>query len=84
MASRTASPMIPSNIVVKASGMGIANQLCRFSVDVDPDKPPRVLEMQDDDPAAWKLAIAAPASDAIAAIAVRQEEVKLLGFGLSK
>jgi 4'-phosphopantetheinyl transferase len=70
--------------VVKASGMGIANQLCRFSVDVDPDKPPRVLEMQDDDPAAWKLAIAAPASDAIAAIAVRQEEVKLLGFGLSK
>jgi len=70
--------------VVKASGMGIANQLCRFSVDVDPDKPPRVLEMQDDDPGAWKLAIAAPASDAIAAIAVRQEEVKLLGFGLSK
>lgn len=70
--------------VVKASGMGIANQLCRFSVDVDPDKPPRVLEMQDDDPGAWKLAIATPTSDAIAAIAVRQEQVRLQGFGLTK
>jgi len=70
--------------VVKASGVGIANQLCRFSVDVNPDKPPRVLDMQDDDPTAWKLAIASPASDAIAAIAVRQKEVRLLGFGLTK
>ena len=70
--------------VVKASGMGIANQLCRFSVDVNPDKPPRVLDMQDDDPVAWRLAIAAPASNAIAAIAVRQKEVRLLGFELKK
>ena len=70
--------------VVKASGMGIANQLCRFSVDVNPDNPPAVLDMQDDDPAAWKLAMAEPASGAIAAIAVRQQAVKLLGFNLSK
>lgn len=70
--------------VVKASGMGIANQLCRFSVAVDPDKPPRMLDMQDDDPAAWKLAIAAPTNNAIAAIAVRQKDVRLSGFGLSK
>lgn len=70
--------------VVKASGMGIANQLCRFSVDVNPDNPPAVLDMEDDDPAAWKLAIAAPATSAIAAIAVRQKQVRLVGFGLSR
>ena len=70
--------------VVKASGMGIANQLCRFSVDSNPDKPPAVLEMQDDDPTAWKLAMAVPASGAIAAIAVRQQAVRLAGFSLSK
>lgn len=69
--------------VVKASGMGIANQLCRFSVDVDPDKPPAVLDMQDDDPTAWKLAIAEPAAGAIATIAVRQKEARLVGFSLS-
>lgn len=70
--------------VVKASGMGIANQLCRFSVDVHPDNPPAVLDMQDDDPSAWKLAMAEPAPGAIAAIAVRQQAVRLLGFNLSK
>jgi len=70
--------------VVKASGMGIANQLCRFSVDVNPDNPPAVLDMQDDDPTAWKLAMAVPAPGAIAAIAVRQQAVSLLGFNLSK
>ena len=70
--------------VVKANGMGIANQLCRFSVDVNPDNPPAVLDMEDDDPSAWKLAIAAPATSAIAAIAVRQKQVRLVGFGLSR
>ena len=70
--------------IVKASGMGIANQLCRFSVDVNPDNPPSVLEMQDDDPKAWKLAIAEPVPGAIATIAVRQQAVRLEGFSLSK
>ncbi len=68
--------------VVKASGVGIANQLCRFSVDVNPNNPPAVLEMQNDDPTAWKLALAAPASGAIAAIAVRQQALRLEGFSL--
>jgi hypothetical protein len=63
--------------------VGIANQLCRFSVNVNPDEPPEVLDMQDDDPAAWSLAIAAPAHDAIAAIAVRQKKARLMGFNLS-
>ncbi len=69
--------------IVKASGMGIANQLCRFSVDTDPANPPSVLDMLDDDPAAWRLAMARPADGAIAAVAVRQDGIELEGFGLS-
>ena len=69
--------------IVKASGMGIANQLCRFTVDVNPDNPPAVLDMPDDDPAVWKLAIAKPVEGAIAAVAVRQKSVRLEGFSLS-
>ena len=70
--------------VVKASGMGIANQLCRFSVDVDPDNPPSVLDMQDDDHKAWKLAFAEPPPGAIAVVAARQPAVRLVGYRLVK
>ena len=69
--------------IVKASGLGIANQLCRFTVDVNPDNPPSVLEMSDDDCSAWQLAMAEPAQGAIAATAVRQQTVRLEGFNLS-
>lgn len=69
--------------IVKASGLGIANQLCRFSVDVNPDNPPALLDMLDDDPAAWRLAVAEPVAGAIAAIAVRQQTLRLKGFNLS-
>jgi len=69
--------------IVKASGLGIANQLCRFTVDVNPDSPPSVLDMQGDDHTAWKLAMAVPAQGAIAAIAVRHQTVRLEGFSLS-
>jgi len=70
--------------IVKASGLGIANQLCRFSVDVNPDNPPAVLDMLDDDPAAWKLAIAEPVTGTIAVVAARQQSIRLKGFNLSK
>lgn len=70
--------------IVKANGLGIANQLCRFTVNVNPEEPPAVLEMQDDDPTAWELAMAEPTHGAIAAIAVRQQAVRLEGFSLSK
>lgn len=70
--------------IVKASGVGIANQLCRFTVDVDPDRPPSVLDMPDDDAAAWKLVVAEPAADTIAVVAVRQPAVRLEGFSLSR
>ena len=69
--------------IVKANGMGIANQLCRFTVDTNPDNPPRVLDMPDDDQSAWALAMAEPAEGAISAIAVRQQDIQLEGFNLS-
>ena len=69
--------------IVKASGVGIANQLCRFSVDTNPANPPSVLHMLDDDHKAWCLAMARPADGAIAAIAVRQGRIELEGFSLS-
>jgi 4'-phosphopantetheinyl transferase len=69
--------------IVKANGEGIANQLCRFSVDVNPENPPSVLDMSDDDPGAWTLAMAEPVQGAIAAIAVRQQVVQLKGFSLT-
>ena len=69
--------------IVKASGLGIANQLCRFTVDVNPDNPPTVLHMLDDDHEAWRLAIAEPVEGKIASIAVRQKTVQLKGFSLS-
>ena len=68
--------------IVKASGLGIANQLCRFSVDVNPDNPPSVLDMRDDDHTAWKLAVAKPVNGSLAAVAVRQDSIKLEGFSL--
>ena len=68
--------------IVKASGMGIANQLCRFSVDVNPDNPPSVLDMPDDDHRAWTLAFAEPVPGAIAVVAARQRAISLLGFSL--
>ena len=69
--------------IVKASGLGIANQLCRFSVEVNPDNPPAVLDMLDDDPAAWRLAVVQPAAGAIAAVAVRQPALQIQGFSLT-
>lgn len=69
--------------IVKASGLGIANQLCRFTVDVDPANPPAVLHMDDDDHSAWKLAAAEPAQGAIAMVAVRQQSISLQGFNLT-
>jgi len=69
--------------IVKANGLGIANQLCRFSVEVDPGKEPAVLRMMDDDPDDWSLAIAKPMENTIAAVAVKQKGINLVGFTLS-
>ena len=68
--------------VVKAAGHGIANQLCRFSVNVDPDNPPTVLEFDGDDVSGWQLAMVRPAERFLGAVAFKHEHLQLEGFSL--
>jgi 4'-phosphopantetheinyl transferase len=68
--------------VVKAAGHGIANQLNRFTVSCDPREEPRILSMQDDDPAAWSLALVRPTESRIGAVALRQPGMVIRCFAL--
>jgi len=68
--------------VVKAAGLGIANQLCRFTVNVDPGQPPALLDLEGDDAAAWKLAVLRPDPACLAAVALRQPVLRIQGFKL--
>jgi 4'-phosphopantetheinyl transferase len=68
--------------VVKAAGHGIANRLCRFTVCTDPAASPRILEMDDDDPAAWQLAVFPMPSGHLGAVAARQDALILRHFTL--
>ncbi len=68
--------------VVKAAGHGIANQLCRFSVNVDPDSPPAMLEFEADDVSGWQLAIVRPAARFLGAVALKHHHLRLEGFSL--
>jgi 4'-phosphopantetheinyl transferase len=58
--------------VVKASGLGIANQLCRFTLQMDPDLPPAVLAMEDGNAAEWTLKMVRPSDGFVGAVATRQ------------
>jgi len=69
--------------VVKASGLGIANQLCRFTVQMDPDLPPAMLASEDGDADQWTLALVRPDSDFLAAVASRQPRLDFSCFRLS-
>jgi 4'-phosphopantetheinyl transferase len=68
--------------VVKASGQGIANQFCRFTVETDPDQPPAVLEFEAEDPARWSLALVQPDEGFIGAVAMHHEQMKIRAFKL--
>lgn len=68
--------------VVKASGLGIANQLCRFTLQMDPDLPPAMLEIEDDEAANWSLALVRPCADFIGAVASRQSRFDTTCFQL--
>jgi 4'-phosphopantetheinyl transferase len=68
--------------VVKAAGLGIANQLCRFTVRVAPDEPPALLDMEGDDSAQWSLAMLRPAPALLAAVALRQPLLQMKTFSL--
>jgi 4'-phosphopantetheinyl transferase len=68
--------------VVKASGLGIANQLCRFTLGMDPDQPPVMLAIDGDQAAEWSLALVRPSSDFIGAVASRQPGFAMTCFRL--
>jgi hypothetical protein len=68
--------------VVKASGLGIANQLCFHGSD-DPNSPPAVLAMEGDDPAEWSLALVRPCAGFIGAVASRQPSININCYQLS-
>lgn len=68
--------------VVKASGQGIANQLCRFRIEMDPCRPAALYDIDGDDPGKWRLALVQPDRRFVGAIAVRQERLRLTGYRL--
>lgn len=68
--------------VVKSLGVGIANNLCRFTVDTDPANPAAILDFTDDDPAAWWLQMIRPADAYLGAIATRSEVNLLKSYRL--
>ena len=56
--------------VVKASGLGIANQLCRFTVETRLTEPPAVLDFDGDTGGRWSLALLHPESEFLGALAL--------------
>jgi 4'-phosphopantetheinyl transferase len=68
--------------VVKASGQGIANQLCRFSVETDPARPARVLDFEGDSAAAWSLALLCPEEGFLGAVAARSARLDIRPYRL--
>jgi 4'-phosphopantetheinyl transferase len=63
--------------VVKASGLGIANQLRRFTVQMDPALPPALLDIEHDRAEEWSLLLVKPSADFIGAVATRQPLSKI-------
>jgi len=68
--------------VVKAYGEGIANQLCRFTVEMNPALAPAMLDFDGEGSADWSLAILRPDEEYIAATAVHQSRLNPLCFKL--
>lgn len=56
--------------VVKASGMGIANQFGRFTVDTEVDSPAAVLDFDGNGPGEWSLALVEPSEGFLGAVAI--------------
>ncbi len=63
--------------VVKASGQGIANQFCQFTVEANLDRPPVILEFEQDDPAQWSLAMLQPDDSFMGAVALHHRQMNV-------
>lgn len=68
--------------VVKASGQGIANQLCRFTIATDMRLAPAVLEFDGEQNPTWSLALLQPEEDFLGAIATPCETLAIRAFRL--
>jgi len=69
--------------VVKASGQGIANQFCRFTVETNPDQPPAILEFEEEDPAQWSLAVVQADDSFMGAVALHHRRMQVRAFTLT-
>ncbi len=68
--------------VVKASGLGIANQLCRFTVETELSLPVTVLEFEGEDVRNWSLGLVEPEEMFLGAVAARKGSMKIRAFRL--
>ena len=68
--------------VVKASGKGIANQFCKFTVDSDITRPAAVLDFEGEDAGSWSLAMVRPGGDFLGAVAIQDNVTTLRAFRL--
>jgi 4'-phosphopantetheinyl transferase len=68
--------------VVKASGEGIANQLCRFTVETDPARPAKVLDFDGAQARDWSLSLLRPDGKFLGAVAARAAGLEIRAFRL--
>jgi 4'-phosphopantetheinyl transferase len=68
--------------VVKASGQGIANQLCRFSVETRLSRPAAVLDYEGEQSPAWSLSLLRPTEDFLGAVAAPTPGLRVHAFRL--
>jgi 4'-phosphopantetheinyl transferase len=68
--------------VVKASGMGIANQFHRFSVETDINRQAAVLDFDGKGPGDWSLALVQPSDTFLGALAIEDRLTSLKTFKL--
>jgi 4'-phosphopantetheinyl transferase len=68
--------------VVKASGLGIANQFARFTVETDMNRPATLVHFEDDPTGDWMLGLVRPDSNFLGAVAVRDKVTGVRAFRL--
>jgi len=68
--------------VVKASGQGIANQLCRFTVETHPRRAAAVLDYDGQEAPAWSLALLQPETGFLGAVAAPVEALRISAYRL--
>lgn len=68
--------------VVKASGQGIANQLCRFSVETHPERAAAVLDYDGEQAPAWSLSLLQPDEGFLGAVAAPVEGLRISAYRL--